>query len=450
MPQLLAAGSYLGLVAAMLAVGSLVAGETGRTGTGLAAMALVGISTVTYPAVTWYSASQALWAGAAIVMSVAFARSWSARGGVARFVGMTLGAVLAPALWSGGLVAGPAAIAYLLARNRSRVRWQALLMAAISAAAVLLVVILSRRQIGGTSIVWERHPDLWPRPIQALLHTAQAMVEVCVFANLGIDAITTPWQAVGLLFALAVLHAWSRGGFGRFNPLEASGATIAFGSCLLTYAFRGNLPFSSLRGLGWYYAIPHIGAIVFAMGWWMALAAPRPGRLSRGQAAQVICLVVVFYTIQIPRLHQLLLQGAPPLSPIEAETLPIPELRLLRARYYKSESHYLQVRALARLDRVDVILARLGMSPETLRDIMGRVLIPGIPEKQLSSDAFSILTPRPRNADSGATFDRYRAELMTLLSPEPPPVRSWLDPDRPRAQGIRKESADRPGSRQPL
>ena len=62
----------------MLAVGSLVYRETGRTATGLAAMALVGISTVTYPAVTWFSASQvSLWAGAAIVITVAFARNWS-------------------------------------------------------------------------------------------------------------------------------------------------------------------------------------------------------------------------------------------------------------------------------------------------------------------------------------------------------------------------------------
>jgi hypothetical protein len=52
----LAAAAYLGLIAAMAAVGYLVARETGRTAVALAAMAVLGISTVTHPAVTWYSA----------------------------------------------------------------------------------------------------------------------------------------------------------------------------------------------------------------------------------------------------------------------------------------------------------------------------------------------------------------------------------------------------------
>ncbi len=393
LPRVLAAGSYLGLVAAMLAVGYLVARETGRTSTGLAAMALVGISTVTYPAVTWFSASQALWAGAAIVMTVAFARNWSVRGGAVPFVGMTLGAVLSPAIWSGGLIAGPAAIAYLVARKRARLRWPAPFLAGITVGAGLLVLALSRRHLVENVVIWERHPGLWPRPIQALLHTSQALVEVCVFGNLGIDAITTPWQAVALLASLAVLHAWSRGGPLRFNPLEAAGATIAVGSGLLAYGLRANLPYSSLRPLGWYYAIPHIGAILFAAGWWAALTETAPGRMSLGRAIGVVALVGVFCVIHVPRGQQLLLQGAPPFLPGEDVSFPTTKLRVRRALYLKAASHDLQVRALARLDRVDRILHDLGVSPETLRDLMGRVLIPGIPEKQLASDAFSLLTP---------------------------------------------------------
>src|ERR1700677_640914 len=68
LPMVMAAASYLGLIAAMTAVGYLVARETRQTATALSAMTLVGISTVTHPAITWYSAGQALWAGTAIVV----------------------------------------------------------------------------------------------------------------------------------------------------------------------------------------------------------------------------------------------------------------------------------------------------------------------------------------------------------------------------------------------
>ena len=45
-----------------------------------------------------------------------------------------------------------------------------------------------------------------------------------------------------------------------WNALEASGAFIALGGCLLVFFFRGNLPYSNLRAYGWYHAIPQIGS----------------------------------------------------------------------------------------------------------------------------------------------------------------------------------------------
>jgi hypothetical protein len=441
LPMAEAAASYLGLIAAMIAVGHFVAREAGQTAAGLSAMAILGISTVTHSAVTWFSAGQALWAGTATVVTVALARNWSARGGAGRFVAMVLGVILSPAIWTGGLVAGPAVLAYLFCRKPSRLRGQALLLTGLTLSALLLIVALSRSQLREIAIVWEAHNGLWPRPIQGLLHTAQALVEVCVFGNLGIDAMTTPWQAVALLTSLAVLYAWSRGGRGRLNTLEASGATIAIGSCLLAFTFRGNLPYSSLRSLGWYYAIPQIGAILFAAGWWTALTAPSPGKVSVGQVVRVLALVVIFCMIQVPRGQQQLVQGAPPFLPNEASTFPTIELRAARARYFKAESHYLQVRALARLDRVDSILSRLGASPETLRDIFGRVLIPGIHEKQVGTDALSILIPRPPNANARAALDPRLPELTDLLSPEPPPFPFWRDPNDPVSRSVRNLSA---------
>ena len=112
---------------------------------------------------------------------------------------------------------------------------------------------------------------------------------------------TTERQAVALLFVLAVFHAWSRRGRGPWNSLERSGATIALGSCLLIYFFRGNQPYSSLRSLGWYHTIPQVGAILFGAGWLTALGSPAAGRITCGHAAAVLTLVLVLCVIQIPR-----------------------------------------------------------------------------------------------------------------------------------------------------
>ena len=441
LPMVLAAASYVGLIAAMLAMGYLVARETGRATLGLSAMAILGISTVTHPAVTWFSAGQALWAGTAVLLTLVFARSWSAKGGVARFVAVILGVTLAPALWSGGLVAGPAAIAYLVARNESRVRRQVLLLTVITSGALLLILSLSRSLLPEVGIVWERHEGLWPRPIQGLFHTAQAIVEVCLFANLGIDAMTVPVQAVATLVALTALYAWSRGGRGRINPLEASGAVVVIGSCLLTFMLRGNFPFSSLRSLGWYYAIPQIGAILFASGWWTALSAPGPTGINPRQAGLVLALVVVFGLIQVPRGQRRVILDAPPFAPNEETSFPTIGLRLVRAIYFRAESHDRQVRALARLDQVNRILLKLHASPESLRDLLGRVLIPGIPDKQLGTDAFSILAPRPPDPDTLADLPAVLPRLLDLLEPEPPPRPFWLDPNDPTARAVRKTSS---------
>ena len=250
LPTVFAAASYLGLVMAMLAVGGLTALETRRPALGLTAMAILGISTVTHPLVTWYSAGQALWAGTGAVATILLAREWSLKGGRWRLGLVALGALAAPAIWTGGLVAGPAAIAYLRAKDRSRSRTPAAILAAVTISWILflLLLILAHRQISEPTIIWEQHSELWPRPIQAVLHTAQAIIEALVLGNLGLDAITTPAQALALTLDLIALWALSRRGRGRANPLETSGVTmLPFGSFLLIYTFRGNLPYSSLR-----------------------------------------------------------------------------------------------------------------------------------------------------------------------------------------------------------
>jgi hypothetical protein len=449
LPAVFAVAGYLGLVAAMLALGCVITWETRQPAAGLLAMAILGLSTVTHPAVTWFSAGQSLWAGTAIVVAIAVAHTWSEKGGRMRLAAVFLTTFLAPAVWSGGLLAGPAVLIYLHFRKQRRARVAALLLAAVTLGSVVLILMLSHGQIQGAQVVWEKRPDVWPRPIQVFLHTAQALVEECVCGNLGLSVTTTPRQAVALLFLLAVLHIWSHRDRPAWNALEVSGAFIALGGCLLVFLFRGNLPYSSLRPLGWYHTIPQIGAILFAAGWWSALSSPVPERMSLGQAAIVVVFAFVFCLIQIPRAAQQLIQSAPELGPRETGLFPSTELLAGRARYFKLEFHERQLRALIRLDRLDALLTDLNASPESLRDVFGHAIIPGISKEQLSCDAFSLLLPRPRNPDARAELAAQSLLLIDLLRPEPEPVPPWLNP-KGRASRTGRDSAIEPREGVPI
>lgn len=439
LPVVFGAASYLGLVVAMLAVGHFVARESARPALGLSAMAMLGISTVTHPAVTWFSAGQALWAGTAIVAALILAQEWCARGAAWRLALVALAIALAPAVWSGGLIAGPAVIVYILIRKEGRqARGPAVFLGGLTIALAALVLVLSRRNIQHSDVVWETHRGTWPRPVQALLSTAQALVESCAFGNLGVSASIAPAQAVALLICLACFWVWSKGRVRRVSALELTGATIAVGGCLMVYTFRGNWAYSELRTLGWYHAIPQVGTIVFAAGWWSALSPPRIRTIELGEVIAVLGLVVLFCLIQGPRSEQMLIDAAPAFSAGEALSFPSTELRRERALYFKAEQRDRQRRALARLDRVDDILARANVNPDALRARFGRVLVPGIPEQQLGCDAIDLLTRRSGAGDPAQALARSRAELVELLTPEVPPTPFWLKPDDSLSRSVRE------------
>src|SRR5262245_4104267 len=288
LPAVFAVAGYFALLAAMAALGYVIARETRQLAAGLSAMAVLGISTVTHPAVTWFSAGQALWAGTAILVAIAIAGSLSEKGGNLRLAAVAFTTLLAPAFWAGGLLAAPAAIIYVYIKDRQSARRAALLLAGVACFSVVLILVLSHGQIGGAQVVWENRKDVWPRPLQVFAHTAQLLIEECVCGNLGLYGTTTPRQAVALVFSPAVLLIWSRRGGHRWNALEATGSFIAFGGCLLVFYFRGKLPYSSLRAYGWYHTIPQLGTILFGAGWWTALRGPAPQRMSLGQTAAVL------------------------------------------------------------------------------------------------------------------------------------------------------------------
>ena len=81
-------------------------------------MATLGLSTVMETVVVWYSAGQALFAGTAILATLIAIESWLSQGKVRSLAIAVAASIAAPGIWMGGLVAGPAAAAYLWFADR--------------------------------------------------------------------------------------------------------------------------------------------------------------------------------------------------------------------------------------------------------------------------------------------------------------------------------------------
>jgi hypothetical protein len=437
LPWTLLAASYLGLVATMLLSGRLVFQETGRVALAVGSMAGMGISTVMLPVLTHYAAGQALWSGAAIVAALLAASSWRHQGGKLRFAMTAAGVLAAPAVWSGGLAAGPAVAMGLWADGRPRCRRAAVVMILLTGLAAAVILLQSRRYIQTDAVVNEVHPELWPRPIQGVLHAIQSIAESTILNNLGLDAATTPLQAAVLLGLVALLWYASRGSFWRATPLEASGATVAVVGALLVYLFRGNLPFSSIRPVGWYYALPQVGMVLFAAGWWAAVSDAAAGPSSGGPLTVrgmlgVLLFVAVLCAIQIQRSAKLQIEAAPPFAPSERARFPIPELQRLRAQFLSNEESNRLQRMLTRLDRVEAIARREGIGKGDIRRVFGRVLAPGIPENH-TADAASLL--RLPEGETRHDPELVRRALGAWYRSEPMARPPWLEPSDPWPTG---------------
>jgi hypothetical protein len=432
LPRVLLAASYLSLIVTMVLVGLLVVCETGRTEIALASMACLGISTVVLPALNHYAAGQALWAAAAVVATLLAATRWRANGGAWRLGLAAAGVIAAPAVWTGGLTAGPAVAAALWVDGRARCRRAALAIVVATCAAAAAILWMSRNYIHQTPMVWEQHHELWPRPVQAVLHTCQAIAEGLLLNNLGLDAQSSPLQATVLVACLAGLWYASRGRSSRATPLEAAGAVVIVASGLMTYFFRGNLPFASVRSVGWYYLMPQVGAVLLAAGWWAGLArgAPRDRHgLTWGGVLAVVAVVLALLSVQSVRAERILIEAAPPLAPSEVTRFPTPELKRARAIYLIDEFAQRQRRMLARLDRVEQIARREGIGPAAIRRAFGRVFVTGMPARPEPYDAAGLLSlPRgeanlSRSLVHSALADYYFQEK----APRPP----WLPKSDP-------------------
>ena len=184
---------------------------------GLAAMALVGTTSVMLAPAIWYSAGQPLWAGFGILATLWYAQSYRRSGKPVTLVLAGMAAVVAGWFWTDRPCRGPGGGRLSLARRtprdagsrRSFRSWRRHSPSGSRSD-------LGGRHIDSTISFHGRDVRTAANPVQGLLHTCQAIPENLIFANLGLTVQTTASQ--GVLLTLAVFLAWtSRVWFPRRN-----------------------------------------------------------------------------------------------------------------------------------------------------------------------------------------------------------------------------------------
>jgi hypothetical protein len=380
LPTVLSWASYATLVLSMALTGHLVAWETGRPALGLVAMAAVGFSSVMGPALLWYAAGQALASGTMILAMLAALQAWRVRGSWWLLAAAAMAAMAAPLLWTAGYAGGLVGAAYLWADRRRVCRRAAALPLCVSIA----TLVGSR---GVVSRLFALPANGHPEPLRvamevgpALAHSAQAVCEALVINNLGLDTATTATQAFVIGLVLAAIWAWSRHRrehngsrlLPRINPLESAGAVLVATSFGMIFAVRGTeASFDGLRALGWYDAIPQLGAVLFVSGWWAGhIKSPPPESIGPPHRSELIVFVVVaaaMLVLQTPRVNRVIFQYDGLSAPYGRHHPPLTTSDFVeRAR--------IQRQAFAALDRIEHAVRTRRIGPAEIRQEVNRVM----------------------------------------------------------------------------
>lgn len=435
--QTLAAATFGALAATMLLTARFVARETGRAVAGLAAAALLGTTAVMESAGTWYAASQTLWAGLGILLTLWYLQGWRRSGGRVRLVLAVLSTWFAAGFWLVGHAAGPVGAVYLWTDRRPRCRRAAWIPLAATAIAVAVTLGLGGREINASARQNRNLHGLTLgeaiHPVRGVLHALQAIPENLVFGNLGLVTETTQLQGALLTLGIAAAWFWFRVRAGRASPLEWAGVTLVAASEFVEWSVRGYYPYSLLRGAyPWYDALPQVGAVLFAAGWlWGRRSVPtrtvEPP--SRAAAVGVVLLLAGLVAANQPRVEALFDASVPRMSAAEARMFPIPILQRLRAVYLASERAEWQRRHWSRFDQAELVARRLHIGRADINRIFGRLIAPALPDV-LDGDLLDL-------PEQGTEHDaeRIRAALGQFMIREPEPRPPWLpasDPWPPR------------------
>jgi hypothetical protein len=466
-PRVFAIASYSILLAVMVLIGRLVARETGRTGMGMAAMILMGTTSLMLTPATWYSAGQTLWAGFAIMATLWYAQQFRRAGRMPALIFAMISAMLAGWFWTVGHLAGSVAAVYLWADGRRRCRNAAAAPLAASAIAVALSLAIASSRIDSKIGFHGRTVREAIRPARGLLHMSQAIPENLVFGNIGLAVQTT--QAQGAILTLLILGAsLSRLWLGRraagqgdgpthergaanqrrwaLSPLECAGAALVVGSYLVEWAFRGYMEYRYLRTINmrfivpWYHVIPQIGAVLWLAGWWseMRPASTQPHGatktipLTRWGGLGLVLLIGTLMLLNRPRVDFLVRQSVPPLLPSEQKRWPLARLQMMRANIVLQSRSDWQRATLRRLDRAQELTSRLGLGRDAIRSAFGHPYLPGSvgalrPELYDLYDTVALLD-LPEHARPAIPI-AVRDELIKLFGEVKEPRPEWLTPD---------------------
>ena len=227
--------------------------------------------------------------------------------------------------------------------------------------------------------------ELWPRPIQGFLNAIQAVAEATILKYPVSDAATSAFQAAVILGIVAGLSVRQPGALGGRSAVQAAGGGDFRLYAPAAYLLRCNLPFSSLRPVGWYYAIPQSGPSVrsrLVVGSLHGVS--RAGGKLTVRTRASCCWSWSLWDSGRSR-RKLHIEAAPPLAPSESGTFWRAYMRNAGAAYLNAESSEHLRRTLARLDRAEQIApARASVKRRSGASSAGS-LVPGISKSTLQT-----------------------------------------------------------------
>jgi hypothetical protein len=188
------------------------------------------------------------------------------------------------------------------------------------------------------------------------------------------------------------------------------------------------LPFSSLRGIvPWYDAIPQIGAVLFAIGWW---SGPRDrGPSTSGTVLSTPAAPTRLGGLMVALLAvSLVVANRPRVEAQWSDTVPIerPEETVRTQRvwfanelisYMALERAEWQRRHLGRLDQAEVVARQLGAGREAIHRAFGRLDAPDLPPVY---DAVDLLDLPLSGGETDLERIRARLAPYFVMEPDPP------------------------------